>query len=69
MSVLIKPCPHCRGEANVVKCRKAMAFLPVIDSYKVVCAYCNCQTGRYPSKEKAVDTWNRRDGETDADAQ
>ena len=55
-----KPCPHCGGEANVVKCREEMAFLPVTDSYKVKCAYCFCQTGRYSSEEKAVNAWNRR---------
>ena len=62
--IKLKTCPFCGGEAAVVKWRKAMAYLPVIDSYQVVCAYCDCRTARHPSKEKAVDVWNRReDGE------
>jgi len=57
----LKPCPFCGGEANVVK--YAVSYGRV---YSVACAYCNCRTGRYSSREKAADVWNRRDGERNA---
>ena len=67
MKIEPKHCPFCGGEADVVKCREAMEFLPVIDSYMVMCAYCFCRTGRYESEEKAVSAWNRREGENHDD--
>ena len=65
--IKLKICPFCGGEAKVFKHKKAMASFGTLFSYEVECAYCFCRTGLYPSEEKAVNAWNRREDGEDHD--
>ena len=51
----LKPCPFC-GSNNV------KINIPYFADalYLVQCYSCNCTTALYPTKNKAVEIWNRR---------
>jgi Lar family restriction alleviation protein len=45
----LKPCPFC-GSDNV--------FYSVHET--VMCHDCECHTGEWPTKQEAIDAWNKR---------
>lgn len=50
----LKPCPFCGGEAKTKK--------DTLGAWKVRCAKCSCDVGRYWfwTKQNAIEAWNRR---------
>ena len=52
----LKPCPFCGGQ------QKVGVYYDGID-YVVWCKNCGAQAGGRRTGEKAIDAWNRREGE------
>ena len=60
MNNVLKPCPFCGGEADVIEHR----FYGLDSSYGLRCEKCKAETYQfYESEEKAIEAWNRRAGE------
>ena len=52
MSVELKPCPFCGGEAIVDGCDDTL--------WIVICKECNASIGHKGTEQEAIDAWNRR---------
>ena len=48
----LKPCPLCGGEAAMIT--------GALDTPRVYCTRCRCNTGGYKTKAEAVSAWNKR---------
>lgn len=60
MNDVLKPCPLCGGQANVIEHR----FHGLDSSYGLQCKKCKAETYQfYESEEKAIEAWNRRAGD------
>lgn len=63
----LKPCPFCGGEAIVRKER----YVTIEEKWIVECnsptCVCKPKTIVYPSQESAVNAWNRRSNDEQAD--
>ena len=54
----LKRCPFCGGEAKIQS--------NLLHNYRIYCVECGCQTISWSeSKEKAIEAWNRRAGESE----
>ena len=53
----IPTCPHCSGKSDISVAgeRDGKVY------YMVVCRQCGCRTEGWPTKEKALEIWSRRD--------
>ena len=61
-NVVLKPCPFCGGEADVIE----HLFHGLDSLYGLQCKKCKAKTYLfYESEEKAIEAWNRRTGEED----
>ncbi len=49
-------CPFCGGEAKIA----TYDFGYSIKEYWIYCHSCDCASGRYHSKEQAIEAWNTR---------
>ena len=56
----LKPCPFCRGKAELkIICSDGIAMMPKITWHRVRCVKCDAQIERFASVE-AIEAWNRR---------
>lgn len=63
MSLNLKPCPFCRGEAKTHACAELCnekARIIYAGKYGVHCLECGVATPPHDSEEKAVEAWNKR---------
>jgi Lar family restriction alleviation protein len=66
MSVELKPCPFCGGEAEMVDARKLLVVskYSYIIPYSVRCSNRKCGVKPYTeysgTEQEAIDAWNRR---------
>lgn len=59
MNNVLKPCPFCGGEADVIE-----HIFEIDSTYGLQCKKCKAKTYQfYESEEKAIESWNRRTGE------
>jgi Lar family restriction alleviation protein len=64
----LKPCPFCGGDARLRTTDLAEGFgLFVMSAAFVQCADCGARTLEYRDETFAIEDWNRRAGERDAD--
>ena len=64
--IKLKPCPFCGGKAEVEQIAGATwdKFVAHCKSSKCIAFYIGyVDEGIYPTKTKAIEAWNRRDGE------
>lgn len=61
----LKRCPFCGVEAEIFTAAELkFAIADASREYFTIrCRSCFCGTGWYPSIDRAVETWNRREGE------
>ncbi len=60
MSIILKPCPFCCGEA-LIKTTNLQAAGASADFYTIACLECNAEIFRYfKTLEEAAEAWNRR---------
>ncbi|MBD5585809.1 MAG: restriction alleviation protein, Lar family [Clostridia bacterium] len=52
----IKPCPFCGS--NDIRC----FYNESEDTYFVFCNECAIRTAKYPTREQALQVWNKREG-------
>ena len=56
----LKPCPFCRGKAELkIICSDGIAMMPKITWHIVRCVKCDAKIERFASVE-AIEAWNRR---------
>ena len=62
-NVVLKPCPFCGGEAEIIE----HLFYNQSPVYGIKCKRCLAETYQFfKSREKVVKAWNRRAGEEDS---
>lgn len=54
----LKPCPFCGGEAFMIE--EQDADEPSVNTIKVMCGECSCQTDKHYNEKYAIKEWNRR---------
>ena len=63
----LKPCPFCGNRADIFVTNNENIFVPVKELstgkyHSIRCASCFSGTGLYTSLNRAIEIWNRRDG-------